>query len=288
MELLQSLDGEGFIIYMDNFYTSPTLLQALYERGILAVGTLRTDRRGTPEAVRDGKQWGRVAVRGDMRWVRDGNILYTQWKDSKAVTVASTVHSALDHGTAKRRIKEGGNWSRKEIRRPKCIEDYNQYMNGVDKSDQLISRYCVLIKSWRWWKTLFFHLIDMACVNSYIIFKAMQALFPDNPMLQRPNSYGQLEFREEIVRGLAGIVENEEPPKYAKRKSYSFSPKQFETDHIPERSMHRNCKVCYFKCNVEKKTSVYCSADQCNVPLCFTPDRNCFKIWHDPKYQGRK
>ena len=50
-------------------------------------------------------------------------------------------------------------WQRKQVRRPNVVNDYNVFMGGVDKSDQLIGSYCCLIKSRRWWKALFFHII---------------------------------------------------------------------------------------------------------------------------------
>ena len=63
------------------------------------------------------------------------------------------------------------------MKRPKVIRDYNKKNmggggGGVDLSDQLISKYNVLRKVNRWWRTLFYHMIDIAIINSYIMFRA--------------------------------------------------------------------------------------------------------------------
>ena len=51
MDLTESLQFQGYFVFFDNFYTSPTLLHSRKERGIGATGTLTTNRRGVPESV---------------------------------------------------------------------------------------------------------------------------------------------------------------------------------------------------------------------------------------------
>ena len=75
------------------------------------------------------------------------------------------------------------------------------------QSDQLLTANNVRRKCYRWWKTLFFHLIDMSIVNAFILFKEYQAKFPDNEDPKRPASYTMAEFREEIVRVFCGFPE---------------------------------------------------------------------------------
>ena len=87
-------------------------------------------------------------------------------------------------------------------------------MNGIDKSDQHLSKYNLLSKCVRWWKTLFFHLIDIALINGYVLFKIHQKNNPENESLKRTRPYSVLEFREKVVRQLAGLDENGNPPLY--------------------------------------------------------------------------
>ena len=59
-------------------------------------------------------------------------------------------------------------------------------MKGVDKSDQLLAKYNLLRKCIRWWKTLFFHMVDMAVVNGFILFQAHSARYKTIDSLKRP------------------------------------------------------------------------------------------------------
>lgn len=57
---------------------------------------------------------------------------------------------------------------------PLMLEKYNKSMGGMDKSDQLISYHKVLRKTVKYWKTAFFHLIDVAIVNSHVLYNWFQ------------------------------------------------------------------------------------------------------------------
>ena len=44
-------------------------------------------------------------------------------------------------------------------------------MNAVDRSDKILSTFNIQRKCLRWWKTMFFHLIDIAVVNIHFVFR---------------------------------------------------------------------------------------------------------------------
>lgn len=48
MHLMEDLHDEGRMLYVDNFYTLPTLFEDLYELGIFASGTVRVNRKHFP------------------------------------------------------------------------------------------------------------------------------------------------------------------------------------------------------------------------------------------------
>ena len=70
--------------------------------------------------------------------------------------------------TISRRQKVGGV---ETIQKPTMISQINEFMGGVDKSDQLITYYGFYHHSKKWWKLVFFfHLVDVSLVNAYLTY----------------------------------------------------------------------------------------------------------------------
>ena len=55
--------------------------------------------------------------------------------------------------------------------KPSIVDEYNMSMNGVDKADQYTVYYAFVRKSRKWWRKLFFWLLEVTLVNSYILYK---------------------------------------------------------------------------------------------------------------------
>ena len=77
-------------------------------------------------------------------------------------------HPGHSEETVTRNVKRDGVTEKKEVPIPVMIYNYNRFMNGVDRSDQLIKYYNVLRQTQKYWKTLFFHFIDIAIVNKEV------------------------------------------------------------------------------------------------------------------------
>lgn len=52
------------------------------------------------------------------------------------------------------------------------LPDYQTYMRGVDRGDQLMGYYSMARGSKEWWKRVFSYVIEVAARNGYIMYKA--------------------------------------------------------------------------------------------------------------------
>ncbi|XP_027894239.1 piggyBac transposable element-derived protein 4-like isoform X4 [Xiphophorus couchianus] len=275
MDLMDfGLLGKGYHLYVDNFYSSPYLFQKLASNSTAACGTIRGNLVGFPKTTLNNLL--RSAQRGEMRWIRKDGLLFIKWKDTKEVTVCSTFHKSFSGATVKRRVKEAGHWVMKDISVPDSVKDYNKFMGGVDLSDALIQYYSVRNKTMKWYKTFFYHFIDISVVNSFIMFKMLAEKREEKAISQR-------QFREKLMEEL--ILESKgETACPQPSTSFSAQPGAFKCPGSVPRyfggTAEEKRRICVWcKQNGSKrKTPLYCP--KCNVALCLQPDRNCFEDYH--------
>ena len=83
----QRLQQKGYIVYTDNFYSSPELFKALSDLDFGACGTARKDRRGIPKSISSAN-----LQRGQVLSAREDGVLSLKWRDKRDVLLLSTFH----------------------------------------------------------------------------------------------------------------------------------------------------------------------------------------------------
>ena len=127
--------------------------------------------------------------------------------------MVSSIEKGNGTTDVKRKVKgPDSKWESNSVKQPICIHRYNKFMNGVDRSDQYLAKYNLLRKCLRWWKTLFFHMIDISLVNGSILFQSYCKANPRNKSLKLPKKYGVLEFREAVIRQILTLDMFGSPP----------------------------------------------------------------------------
>ena len=274
MRLMKDYLNEGRTLYVDNFYTSPTLAVDLFDLKTHLTGTLDKTRVGVPEEVFTMLEMlsGKDACRGDGYYVRDDSVVYCAWKDTKNIAMLSTQHPGHSECTVKRNTRDStGKYVKKDVPIPLPVFYYNKHMGGVDKSDQLIHYYNVLRQTRKYWKTLFFHFIDVACVNAYIMHKELE---------KKPLSH--YKFREKLARSLSNTTYisgfDDSQDEEDSSTDESGSELLLSEHHITTLDKRSHCVYCKVANNEMHYTTRQCA--KCKAPLCFR-DRNCFVKWHN-------
>lgn len=139
-------------------------------------------------------------------------------------------------------------------------------MKGVEISDALIGYYQVLHKTRKWYKTFFYHFVDMAVVNAFLLHRELCRAQSRAPMTQKA-------FRESLAEQLRILGSHRETPG-SSLELPDPSKEQHRLVYIgSDRTDSRlKCRLCH------AKTAVKCST--CDKALCFVPQRDCYNTWH--------
>ena len=255
------------VVAFDNFFTSMRLAEELYKRELYCVGTVRVHRKGLPEILKKKSKLNR----GEFVFATKGVVCAIKWMGNKEVTLLSTSYSPKDVSEVNRRAKDG---SQNAVSCPLAIAEYNRIMGGVDRFDQLRERYTVGRRSIKWWHRILYWLIDLAVVNSFIMYKA-------NKREQEQSRIDQLGFRLQLTRQLtSGYTATR---KRGRSVSFLATKSQVPDDvrlqqvgnhMLQTNKTFRRCRLCS-SAKREKRTRYTCSV--CDVPLCVDP---CFRKFH--------
>lgn len=159
MTLLEPYLGKGHTLVIDNWYSSPNLFLELHKNLTNAYGTVRKNRLGISELNKKIKK-------GECVFRSTKNILALKWMDKREVWMISICHFPNMSDTNKIHYL-----TKEKIIKPQCVIDYNKTMGAVDKVDQILCNLNSTRKCLKWYKKFFFHLLDLAIYNTFILYK---------------------------------------------------------------------------------------------------------------------
>lgn len=245
---LQPYFYKGHVMYVDNWYTSPTLAEFLHERETGLCGTVKANRKGMPK-------FDEPLQRGEMQIAHNDVWMAVKWEDKRSVRMLTSVHEPEYCKTGKINHR-----THEEVTKPTCVHDYNLSMGGVDNIDRQLSITESVRKTMKWYKKLFFHLVDLSLANAHSLYKMRN---------EGPKSFP--DFRLDVVRSLLKLDHTEKVPRN------DCSPARLVGRHFPKKDdneSNRRCHLCSIK-NIRHRTKYSCST--CNIALCITP---CFETYH--------
>jgi hypothetical protein len=250
------------------------LFEYLKANNVFACGTVRPNRKHLPQMKSD-----KELQRGEFDFkVTPQGISYFKWRDNRCVHLLSNFHGN-ESCTLRRKEKDG---SEKDVPAPKIVKDYNGFMGGVDKADMLRAMYDCDRKAKKWWHRIFFALMEITLVNSYVIYQELHGKMP------------LLQFRRQVAQGL--LTKGYTLPKKRGRPNQTVSPKdpakrKKSNFSVPKDIRKQNhgahwltfvenrgrCELCASK-KIQSRPHSKCIC--CNVFLCCNEKKNCFYKYH--------
>ena len=129
-------------------------------------------------------------------------------------------------------------------------------MGGVELNDQLLKYSAFSRHSLKWWEKVFFHLMNIAVVNSYIMYKAWLSTKPST----KNKHVTQIYFCTNVIKAMISEAGDELIPPTAPRNSSSsigYEVQRLSGQHFPRKieivskkgvvlknRVSRLCKVC--------------------------------------------
>ena len=165
LQLTKDLEQPFCTAYFDKFFNSPKLIEKLFQKGINGIGTVWANRKRMPKMI-DDKQM----KRGDCKFLFSVNTMACKRMDNRSVLLLwSALEGMNDTLSVQRRPK--GSKTKSLVPCHKVVKFYNSGMGGVDLMDQHTAAYRLDWKSSvRFYFLIFFDVMDIACVNSYLIY----------------------------------------------------------------------------------------------------------------------
>jgi len=255
---------EGSVLFFDRYFTTVSLMDRLISKKIMATGTIMSNRLKNVHFSQD-KKFERGAWEEFTRG--DNKITAVKWKDSKCVTLLSTITGAEPHVTVKR-------WSKTESKEievpcPAIVKSYNEYMGGVDVCDQQIECYRTWVKTKKWTLKVALEILDLMNFKMSVAQEWLSATVKKRSLPEESSSSDT----EEVPQKLYRPQNNRAPVPPTTKVKDGF-------EHWPEVSKLSTARNCRMK-NCKSRTRVICT--KCNIYLCLTAKNNCFTSFHKNK-----
>ena len=153
------------MLYLDNFFNSPTLVEKVFNREIYYLGTVRSEQKNMAIMKKN-----KDMKRGDIYFQYTNDKVAVKWFDNRGVKMFCTCLEERNKvSTVTSRVK--GKSATIPVSCPENIKDYNSGMRNVDLLDQKRATYKLNRKSsdGHYYLRSFFDRMDIPVVNSQSI-----------------------------------------------------------------------------------------------------------------------
>ena len=161
LTLVDYMRDKGHDLYTDRFYTSVELADELTKMGFSITGTIQKNRKFLPTKIKKLS----TMSKGSVITFRKKEKMLLAWMDKRIVFMLSTKYSNNMVDIQTRLvvllmfvyvvITFYSRDKSRVVKKPEVVAEYNQFMLGVDKIDQMMSYYSFVRKSIKWWRKVY-------------------------------------------------------------------------------------------------------------------------------------
>lgn len=269
-ELTRSIHGTNRNVTMDNWFTSVPLAKQLSQKPykLTLVGTMRANKKEIPEELKNN----RSRDVGTTMFCYDGPLTLLSYKPKPAKMVY-LLSSCDEEGTVN-----------PETKKPYMIEFYNSTKGGVDTFDQMCSVMSCSRKTNRWPMCVFYGMLNIACINSYIIYCHNASTMGEKVMnrrdfmkklhsqlvepwlkikLQKPTMPTHIKQKIQKILGEGAVQEEVQ----SQQEDKMTSNNGHEVQTCSSASNMRKRKICG-KCSYKKRRMTKTVCSKCKISIC--------------------
>lgn len=250
-EICIPIYSSGRNITCDNYFTSADLAEHLSSKNLTLLGTMKQNRREIPPVLFEGSH---PIGSSTFAFHENLTILNFRAKKKKNVVLLSTLHTDAEIDA--------------ESGKPTMVLDYNATKGSVDAVDQMCHTYSVQRKTRRWPLAQFYNCLNLAGINSFVIFCRR---FPE---FELGKSHRRRLFLKELgksllqpwlrIRAMTSGLHSEQLIAL-KNLGHFPNPQDVLTQSQPRmQSKRKRCAFCPYK--NDKKTSEECNT--CKKTVC--------------------
>ncbi|XP_050310635.1 uncharacterized protein LOC126746418 [Anthonomus grandis grandis] len=249
--LTAPIHGTNRNVTMDNWFTNIPLAEKLLKRpyNLTILGTIRKNKPHIPpELLENNKQ--RQINTSMYAYSETCTLVSYKPKNNKIVNLLSTMHK---NGTVNINTKK-----------PEMIMSYNSTKGAVDTFDQMCQNMCANRKTKRWPMCIFYNMINIACINAYVIYshnifaqggkplprqQFMMELHKKRTESHQTSRLENTKLNRELKKIISGVLKKEDAP-------------EFVTEN--QKGPRKYCSVCPI--TIKRMTTTYCP--KCKKPIC--------------------
>jgi hypothetical protein len=260
VKFVKGMEEKNYILYVDNFFTSPTLAVDLASKGIAICGSVRINRKRMPTRDQLNDETLKELKRSETMYFRRNDMNLLCWRDQNVLKLLFNHRHINEPLTQVPRYFKSGAWM--DVPVHPAVTDYFKYARAVDIVNQYHYSYVIGRKSAHFSTSLMWWCIDVCIINAFQLYK---------------NNGGKQKhalFREKLMYALLSchtptrtVRTTRVPP-----KSGSYEARTHYTSSVVGQ---KDCLICLSARGQRRRTHYVCVG--CDVHLCMG---SCFSQYH--------